>query len=99
MAGPIYKLWMANLTQAWYQLSEEERRAYMGKAGETLERCGAKMMLECESAWSSEQWGSFGVVEYPDIEAVQKHAELLIGIDHYKYFEAMSVLGSEWEAS
>jgi hypothetical protein len=39
----------------------------------------------------------FGVEEFPDIEAVQKHAELLNEIDQYRYIEGISVLGTKWE--
>ena len=35
--------------------------------------------------------------EFPDIEAVQKHAEDLMELDWYRYIEGVSILGTEWE--
>jgi hypothetical protein len=99
MAGPIYKLWMAKPTEAWYQLSEEERASLMAKTMESLEKVGAKLILRCTPLWSSEQWALFGVEEYPDIEAVQKHTETIFGIDHFRYMESMSILGIAWGPS
>jgi hypothetical protein len=99
MAGPVYKLWMFRYTDAWYQLSEEERGAHYSKLLETYEKVGGKMVIACESAWSSEQWLMFGLDEFPDIEAAQKFAQLLIEQDHFRYIESVSMLGTKWEPS
>jgi hypothetical protein len=99
MAEPIYQLFLGKPTEAWYQLSEEERASLLSKSVKSLEEVGAKPLLMCMSLWSSEQWMFFGVEEFPDIEAVQKHTETLLGFDHYRYLESMSVLGTAWEPS
>jgi hypothetical protein len=99
MAGPIYKLWMFKYTDAWYQLSEEERNSYFAKIQEAWETVGGKMLIACVSAWSAEQWTMFGIDEFPDIEAVQKFTELLQDHDHFRYIESMSILGTKWEPS
>lgn len=39
----------------------------------------------------------FGVEEFPDIEAVQKLAEMHDELNWHRYVEGMSVLGMEWE--
>jgi len=39
----------------------------------------------------------FGVEEFPDIEAVQKLAEMHDELNWHRYVEVMSVLGTEWE--
>ena len=99
MAEPIYKLWMLKPTEAWYQLSDEERASLMAKHAESFEKVGAKLIVRCTSLWSSEQWALFGVEEFPDIEAVQKHAEALFEAEHFRYLESMSLLGVAWEPS
>lgn len=71
----------------------------MAEVNKSIERAGGRSVLFCQSAWSSEQWMALGGVEYPDVEAVQKHPELLMAIDHYRYVEATSVLGTKWEPS
>jgi hypothetical protein len=99
MAEPIYKLWMSKPTEAWYQLSEEERASLQAKEQEAMEKVGGKMVIVCNSIWSSEPYVLFGVNEYPDIEAAQKHAELSWEHQHFRYFEAKTLLGTVWPPS
>jgi len=99
MAGPIYKLWMFRYTDAWYALSEEEQASQFSKIQKAWKDAGGKLLLACDSAWASEQWTMFGVDEYPDIEAVQRHAELLKKHDHFRFIESVSLLGTKWEPS
>ncbi len=97
MAGPIYKLFLGKMSEAWYQLSQEEQADLLAKVEEALEKVGGKSTLVCDSSWTSEQWPFFGVEEFPDIEAVQKHAELLNELNWLRYIEGMSVLGTEYQ--
>ena len=69
MAGTIYKLWMFKPTEAWYQLSKEERDNLANKIDEDLEKVGGKRWITCTPTWSTERWLLFGVEEFPDIEA------------------------------
>jgi hypothetical protein len=94
MAGPIYKLYMGKPTEAWYQLSEEEKADFLAKTGP--EKVGGKTLIYCNPVWASEEWMYFGVEEYPDIEAVQRHAQELTEMDWYRYIDSMSVLGTKW---
>ncbi len=96
MAEPIYKLFMFKPTEAWYQLSKEEQASKQAEQQEALEKVGGKTIIACNSIWSSEPWLVFGVNEYPDIEAVQKHAELCWEIQHFRYTEAKTLLGVAW---
>jgi hypothetical protein len=96
MAGPVYKLWMCKVTEAWYQLSEEEQNSIMAKSDESLKAVGGKLIIRCTPLWSAEQWMLFGVEEYPDVEAVQKHAENMFASGHFRYLEGMSMLGIKW---
>ncbi len=99
MAGSIYKLWMSRPTEAAYQLSEEERASYLAREAEDLAKVGGKVVIACDSAWSSEPWLYFGINEYPDIEAVQKHAELCLARNHFRYLDAKTLLGTAWSLS
>jgi hypothetical protein len=94
MAEPIYRVWMARFTEAWYQLSEEERQQHGNRRTEAFQSVGGKAIVSCFSAWSAEQWGGFGVEEFPDIEAVQKYTQLLAEMNHYRYLECFSMLGT-----
>jgi hypothetical protein len=97
MGGPIYKLWLLKLTDAFYQLSEEEQADHVAKINAAMEKAGGKRLLACQSRWCSEEWVGFGVEEFPDIEAVQKFTELLDEFGHYRFISGISLLGTEWE--
>lgn len=99
MPGPIYKLYMMRMKEAWYQLSEEEQNSLGAKVTDALEKAGGKSLIVCNTAWSSEQWLSFGIEEFPDVEAVQKLSEGHMEVDWYRYVESVSMLGTKWEPS
>jgi hypothetical protein len=95
MAGPIYKLFMAKPSQAAYKVSQEEWPKLIAKIEEALEKVGGKQVIACNSGWASEQWTFWGVEEYPDIEAVQKHTELLNELNWFQYVDSFTVLGTK----
>ena len=95
MAEAIYKLYLVKGNDAWYQLSPEERDRLTARVGESFESVGGKLIITCDTSWSSEPWMFFGVEEYPDIEAAQKHAQNLGEMDWFRYVESMSVLGTK----
>jgi hypothetical protein len=97
MAQPIYKLFLARHTEAWHQLAQDEQNQLVTKVNEALEMVDGKRLILCTSGWASEQWPFWGVEQFPDIEAVQKHAELLNELNWLRYLETMTVLGTEWQ--
>jgi uncharacterized protein (DUF1330 family) len=96
MSKKIYKLFMSRMSEATYRLSQEEYEALMTKVSEALKQVGGKSILIGDSSWSSEEWQFFGVEEFPDIEAVQKHTELLNELNWLRYVESFSLLGTEY---
>ncbi len=99
MAQAIYHLYLVKPTEAWYQLSQEEQDKLFAKGAEALAQVGGKEIVVCNSRWASEQWPFWGVEQYPDIEAVQKHAELLNAFNWFRYVESMTLLGTEMQSS
>ena len=97
MAGPIYVFSANGRTDAWYQLSDEERESLMDEVRANAEEVGTKVILSCNSKWASDAWDFFRVEEYPDIETLQKHIELDNELDWFRYVEGMSILGTKWE--
>jgi hypothetical protein len=97
--APIYKLWMSRPTEAGWHLSEQEGNAVMAKIADLVKQCGGKSILQCDSAWSNEQWTGFGVEEWPDIEALQKYTALLYEKGIARYAENWSMLGIKWPSS
>jgi hypothetical protein len=94
MAGPVYKMFHARMTEAWFQLSKEEQDALFGKIGEALKKVGGKSMINCDSSWASEKWWFWGVEEYPGLEALQEHARLLAELNWMRYCQAETLLGT-----
>ena len=95
MAQPIYKLWQGRFTEAWYQLSEQEQQRLLGQVMEALNTTGGSELVVCDAAWSNERWPVFGVEEYPDLEAVQRHEQLLADLKWARYIDSRTTLGTE----
>ena len=96
MAQPIYKLWQGRLTEAWHQLPEQEQLQLLGTVQEAMTTAGGKPLAICEAAWSNEEWPYFGVEEFPDLEAVQRHQQILTDLNWARYMESRSTLGTEF---
>ena len=95
MAEKVYKLFMADQREAWFQLSESEQKALLDQVGAAREKAGGKLVKICGSRWSSEEWGIFGLEEFPSVEAAQLHTEELAKINWHRYIRSTSMLGTE----
>lgn len=95
--GPIYKLWMATAREAYYRLSDGERRTIGDRRREVHEGLNRRDVLSCQSAWASEQWTMFGLEEFADVETAQKKSQGFVELNHYRYFDITSILGTKWE--
>ena len=62
---------------------------------EALNTVGGKELVICSAAWSNERWPFFGVEEFPDLDAVQRHEQILIDLNWGRYIESRSTLGTE----
>jgi hypothetical protein len=96
MAKTIYQLFMMRPSEAWYQLSKEEQDNLLAKQEESSKKAGAKTLVFADSAWSNEEWMYFGLHEFSDIEALQKHAKELGDIQWFRYIVSKVILGTEW---
>ncbi len=95
MAQSIYKLWQGRFTEAWHGLSEQEQQDLLGRVTEALDTVGGKELVICDAAWSNERWPFFGVEEFPDLDAVQRHEQILTNLNWARYMESRSTLGTE----
>ena len=93
----IYKSFRGRTTEAWHQLTEDEREALLAKTDDARSQVGGKTLLVCDCAWSSDEWWFFGMEEFPDIEAVQKCAKLRADFEWPHYWEGESLLGTKME--
>jgi hypothetical protein len=97
MAQPIYKLWQARWTEAWHALSPDEQNRLLAQAMKALETAGGKELVLCNAAWSNERWPFFGLEEFPDLEAVERHAQLLLDLNWARYMESRTTIGTQLE--
>jgi hypothetical protein len=95
MSEPIYKVFMGRPSEAWYQLSEEERAPLLARLNAALAECGGERVVMCDSSWSSDHWIFFGVEKFPDLEAVQKYHAVLSEIDWFRYLDSITALGTQ----
>ena len=94
MTQPVFKMFRVRFKEAWFQLSKEEQDHLLHKVGEALTKVGGKPVVMCESGWVSEQWWFWGVEEYPSIEAIHEHTQLLTELNWMRYTEADTLLGT-----
>jgi len=93
--APVYKLWQGRSTEAWYQLPQEEQQRMLGLVQQALATAGGKELVICSAAWSNERWPFFGVEEFPDLEAVQRHTQLLAELTWGRYMDSRTTLGTQ----
>lgn len=96
MSQPLYRLWMARPTEAYFALSGEEQQRLIEHAGEALQQVGARSIMVCDASWSTEQWPIFGLEEYPDLESVQRHQQIITELQFGRYLESMTLLGTQF---
>ena len=96
MSKPVYVLCMTrDRTEVAYQLFQQgQAQEIILKAFASRDRAGGKVSVSCDSRWSSQQWRSFGVEEYPSIEALQEHMKRLEQMNWWRYGEITTILGT-----
>jgi len=92
---PIIRLFFAKIKEAFYNLSEEEKKEFMRKDRENLDELGCKIMMMVDCRWSNEEWNFIGVEEWPTIEALEKRAKFEYEeLGAYRYVESKTYLGT-----
>lgn len=92
----VYKFFRFTFTEAMWELSSEERKAYQARLDAALEQVGGKQILMATPYWSEEQWIGCGVEEFPSLEAAMQHAALLYDMSHPRYVQGESWLATEY---
>jgi hypothetical protein len=86
---------MGKLMEAWHQLSEDEQKALLAKVNAALDQVGGKRVIQCTPSWCTEEWHFWGVEEFPSLEAVMKHTQIMANLHWHRYVESYSMLGTE----
>jgi hypothetical protein len=93
----IIKVLFMKPKEAYFGLSEEKRKEFVAKATKDVTEVGGKWLALCNCYWANEEWLWFGVMEFPDIEAVQKHSKFIEELEQIRYVESKSYLGTRVE--
>jgi hypothetical protein len=96
MTAAIYKLWQGRFTQDWHQLPQDEQQRLLRQVMDALSTAGGKELVVCSAAWSNERWPVFGLEEFPDMEAVQRHAQMLMDMNWGRYIDSRTTLGTQF---
>ena len=92
---PIIRLMFARIKEAFYKLSEEEKKEFMLKDRKNLEELGCKVLMMIDCRWSNEEWNFIGVEEWPTLEVLEKRAKFEYEeLEKYKYIESKTYLGT-----
>ena len=97
MAKPIYMMWRNQETAAFWQLTEEQRNTLRARVREALDKVGVKSIIFLDPFWSTERWSFAGVVEFPDIDALQEYERILQEIGHAQYMVSEVMLATKFE--
>ncbi len=92
----VYKLFVYRYNEAYYRLQQDERVDKHARIREALraQAVQAERIISCNAYWATERWTGFGVEVFPNIAAVQAHADLLSELCWQGYYvESWSVLG------
>jgi hypothetical protein len=91
-------MYYSRMKEAWFQLSKDEQDALFAKIDEAMKSVGGTSMLMCDSSWASEKWLTWGVEEFPSLEAMQEYAGRLVELNWFRYCEAETLLGTQMPA-
>jgi hypothetical protein len=92
---PVIRLFFAKMKEAFLNLPDGEKLAFMRKDRENLDNLGMRAVSMIDCSWSNEEWDYIGVEEWPSLEAV-KQRELFEKeeLEIFKYVESKTYLGT-----
>ena len=95
MSQTIYKLVLGSYNDAYYRLSDEERQKLSEKCVEGIRKTGAKWISVYNCRWSNDEYQFFGLMEYPDAQAVIDEIANAEEAGLFRYLESKCILGIE----
>ena len=95
MSRSIQKLCLIRgFTEAYYQLSDDERAKLWNQVEEVITSVGAKMITPYyDCRWSNDKYTTFFTMEYPDIEAAIADTAGVEKAGLFRYMVSETILG------
>ena len=92
---PIIRLFFAKMKNAFIDLPEEEKMAFMHKDRENLNDLGMKAISMIDCSWSNDEWDYIGVEQWPDKESIEKREQFeKEELEVFKYVDSKTYLGT-----
>jgi len=92
---PIVRLYFAKMKEAFSNLSDEEKVAFMRKDRENLDNLGMKAVTMIDCSWSNDEWDYVGVEQWPSMEAIEKRERFENEeLEVFKFVVSKTLLGT-----
>lgn len=92
---PVIRLYFVKMKEAFLNLPEEEKLAFMRKDRENLDDLGMEAMMMIDCRWSTDEWDYIGVEQWPSMEAIDQHEQFENEeLDVSGYIESKIYLGT-----
>ncbi len=92
---PIIRLFFAKMKDAFTELSEQEKLAFMRKDRENLDELGMKPVTMVDCHWSNEEWDYIGVEQWPSMESIVLREKFeKEELEIFKYVDSKTYLGT-----
>lgn len=97
MSKKLYKLCLIRgYTEAYYQLSEEEKKQLWDQVTQAIEKAGAQMATPYYNCrWSNDKYLAFFTMEYPNIESAMMDTAGVEKAGLFRYIVSETILGVE----
>lgn len=92
---PVIRLYFAKVKESFYDVSEEEKSAFMHKDRANLNELGMRVIMMIDCRWSNEEWDYIGIEERPTQDALVKRSKFEKNDpETFRYVESMTYLGT-----
>jgi hypothetical protein len=69
---PITRLFFVKMKNAFIELPDKKKSAYMKKDRANLDELGMKPISMINCGWSTDEWDYIGIERWPSLEAIKK---------------------------
>lgn len=97
MPQTFYKLVLVRgFTEAYYQLSDEDKATLWQRVGDAISKAGGKMATPYYNCrWANDSYLMFFTMEYPSIEAAMADTTGVEEAQLFRYMNSETILGVE----
>ncbi len=92
---PIIRLLFVKMKQAYVDMPEEEKKAFMRKDRENIDELGMKALAMVDCHWTNTEWDYIGVEEWPSMEVFRVREQFEKDeLEMSKYVESKTYIGT-----